>query len=151
MNDLALQLPLTYISEMSYKRITTPITVRFRDIDAMGHVNNSVFMTYFEEGRKVFLRDIFYINEPSQYPFILAKISCDYVRPINLDDGVALDIWVSTISGKSFKFIYKLFDPRDTAAIYAMGESVMVFYDYAGKKTIPLSDEFKKRIAEYCE
>ncbi len=136
---------------MSHKKITTPIIVRFRDIDAMGHVNNAAYMTFFEEGRKVFLRDIFHINEPSQYPFILAKISCDYMRPINLEDEVAMDVWVSDISRKSFKFIYKLFDSHNTTIIYAIGESVMVFYDYAGKKTIPLSDEFKNRIADYCE
>jgi acyl-CoA thioesterase FadM len=37
------------------EKISTHIEVRFRDIDSMGHVNNAVFLTYFEEGRKVFL------------------------------------------------------------------------------------------------
>jgi acyl-ACP thioesterase len=41
-----------------HKRVVADLTVRFRDIDAMGHVNNAVFFTFFEEGRSAFLRRV---------------------------------------------------------------------------------------------
>ncbi|MBU2497282.1 MAG: thioesterase family protein, partial [Proteobacteria bacterium] len=41
-----------------HKELITELAVRFRDIDAMGHVNNAVFFTYFEEGRKAFLEEV---------------------------------------------------------------------------------------------
>ena len=36
--------------------LTTGISIRFKDIDAMGHVNNALYFTYFEEARKSFLK-----------------------------------------------------------------------------------------------
>ncbi|MBL7226216.1 MAG: hypothetical protein ISS59_08770, partial [Desulfobacteraceae bacterium] len=47
-----------------HKKLNIDINVRFRDIDSMGHVNNAVFFTYFEEGRKAFLHTLFNIIEP---------------------------------------------------------------------------------------
>lgn len=135
----------------NHKTIIAPITVRFRDIDAMGHVNNALFLTYFEEGRKAFLDEVFGIIEPAQYPFILARISCDYLKPIGLEDAAALRVWVSDIGAKSFTFVYELFDPGNDTCVYAKGMSVMVYYDYDVKKAIPIPDGFKKKILEYCE
>lgn len=135
----------------NHKKNTVPITIRFRDIDAMGHVNNALFLTYFEEGRKAFLREVFGIIDPAQYPFILARISCDYLKPINLGDSIALHVWVSDIGSKSFTFVYELFDPENPSSVYAKGMSVMVYYDYDAKKTMPIPDGFKKKLREYCE
>ncbi len=127
------------------------MSIRFHDIDAMGHVNNALFLTYFEEGRKAFLHEVFGIIDPAQYPFILARISCDYLKPVGLDDSVSLRIWVSDIGTKSFTFVYELFDPENDSYVYAKGTSVIVYYDYDAKKTMPIPDAFKKKILEYCE
>jgi acyl-CoA thioester hydrolase len=135
----------------NHKKIKTQLVVRFRDIDAMGHVNNAVYLTYFEEGRKIFLTEVFGIREPGLYPFIMAKISCDYLRPISLDDSVSLHVWVSEIGSKSFKFVYELLDPDNDEIVYARGSSVNVCYDYEKKETIPISDSFKEKIIDYCE
>lgn len=75
------------------KKIITDITIRFRDIDSMGHVNNAVYFTYFEEGRKEFLRSLFNIVSPSEYNFILAHIRCDYLKPIRISDPISLHVW----------------------------------------------------------
>jgi len=83
------------MSRTKHKIVTTGIQVRFADIDAMGHVNNAVHLIYFEEGRKAFLREVLDIVDPSDYPFILAKISCEYKRPIRLEDPVEVKTWIS--------------------------------------------------------
>jgi acyl-CoA thioester hydrolase len=83
------------------RKVTTDITVRFSDIDAMGHVNNAVYLTYFEEGRKAFLGEAVGIVHPADYPFILARTVCDFVKPIRLEDRVALDVWISGIGKKA--------------------------------------------------
>ncbi len=127
------------------------LEVRFRDIDAMGHVNNALFMTYFEEGRKAFLREVFDITEPSRYPFILARIECDYLRPVSIDDGISVRVWVTGIGTKSFTFVYELFDPRRAGALYAKGSSVMVFYDYDAGRTTPMPDDFRRVLLAYSD
>ena len=91
---------------VEHKKVVTDIPVRFSDIDSMGHVNNAVYLTYFEEGRKNFVLSVFGIVHPEDYNFILAHISCDFLKPISISDMVTLEIWVGEIGGKRFDFIY---------------------------------------------
>ena len=128
---------------------STPIDVRFRDLDAMGHVNNAVFFTYFEEGRLAF----FTSNSPEKkfpgFDFILAHISCDYLKPVTIDDRLMLQIRVGKIGGKSFTFDYTVLDRSETGAIYATGKSVQVCYDYEKQETMPVPGRLSKLLEQY--
>ncbi|MBU0987706.1 MAG: acyl-CoA thioesterase, partial [Proteobacteria bacterium] len=80
---------------MNHNKIfTIDIEVRFRDLDAMGHVNNAVYFTYFEEGRKNFSHQVFNLSELSEFTFIMAHIRCDFLKPVKLSDRVTLQMWV---------------------------------------------------------
>jgi len=125
------------------------IEVRFRDLDAMGHVNNSVFFTYFEEGRKSFSRHVFHYNDPSEFTFILAHIRCDYLKPIKLNDRITLQMWVTDVGNKSFNFGYKLMDRSDDSVVFATGESVQVCYDYRAQKSMTIPNEMRAKLLEY--
>ena len=133
------------------KKVIHEIEVRFRDIDSMGHVNNAVFLTYFEEGRKVFLRDVLDIVNPKDYPFILAHIDCDFLRPVKLGDSPLLEVWIGRIREKSFAFKYRIVERSDGTAVYGKGESVMVLFDYKENKSIPIPKDFLEKILAYCE
>ncbi|HUU40823.1 MAG TPA: thioesterase family protein [Desulfatiglandales bacterium] len=134
-----------------HKKVLAKIDVRFKDIDSMGHVNNAVFLTYFEEGRKAFLRDVLNIVDPGDYPFILAHINCDFLKPVNLGDELAVEIWIGDLGRKSFRFKYHIIDRNDKSIIYAKGESVMVLFDYRKNITIPIPKYFLEKISEYSE
>jgi acyl-CoA thioester hydrolase len=134
-----------------HKKININIDVRFRDIDSMGHVNNAVFFTYFEEGRKAFLHTLFNIMHPEDYNFILAHISCDFLRPVKLDDSIMLQLWVGEIGEKRFNIKYSLVNSSDESIIYAKGKSVQVFFDYKKNKTAPISKYFMEKISNYIE
>jgi acyl-CoA thioester hydrolase len=123
-----------------------PVNIRFRDIDGMGHVNNAVFFTYFAEGRLALFQQ-FSMN--STFSFILAHISCDYLRPIMLNTRLSLEIWVKEIGMKSFGLGYKLADCSDGSITYANGESVQVCYDYAENKPVAVSAALKLKLIEY--
>lgn len=131
------------------KKFYTKIEVRFRDIDAIGHVNNAVFFTYFEEGRNAFFYDVFQISDPFDLPFIVAHISCDYLKPVKYISKVTLHIRVGEIRNKSFVFLYKLADRFDESVVYAKGESVQVAFDHKQNKTKVVSEELRKRLSEY--
>ena len=81
---------------------STPVNVRFRDLDAMGHVNNAVFFTYFEEGRLAFFTSTSPEKKFPGFDFILAHTSCDYLKPVTVNDRLVLQIRVAKIGGKSF-------------------------------------------------
>jgi acyl-CoA thioester hydrolase len=127
----------------------TEINVRFRDIDGMGHVNNAVFFTYFEEGRKAFFQNISAGSDLSIFPFILAHIGCDFLSPIKLDTRLSLEMWVKEIGTKSFELGYRLVDLADALMTYAKGESVQVCFDYGENKSIAVPAELKQKLTEY--
>ena len=125
------------------------IEVRFRDLDALGHVNNAVYFTYFEEGRKNFSKTEFQVSHPTDFAFIMAHIQCDYLRPVKLGDRVKLQMWVQNIGTKSFGFGYMLVDVADNTIVYATGESIQVCYDYSENKSIEVPIDMRERLSKY--
>jgi acyl-CoA thioester hydrolase len=135
----------------SGKIFSTNIDVRFRDLDALGHVNNAVFLTYFEEGRKKFSEKYFKVSDPSDFKFIMAHIRCDYIKPVLFVDKLTLHMWVKDIGTKSFAFEYKLVHESDESIVYATGESVQVCFDYKKNQSMAVSDETKKKLTLYLK
>lgn len=130
----------------SRKILKLDIDVRFRDLDALGHVNNSVYFTYFEEGRTTLFRKVF---GDVSFRFILAHACCDYIRPATLKDRLTLYMRVGKIGTKSFELQYELTDRKDTGTVFAKGESVQVCFDYEQNRSIPVSAALKDRLLEY--
>lgn len=121
-----------------------PIEIRFKDLDAMKHVNNAVMFTYFEEARKGFFLDLVHATTPGEFQFILAHIECDYLKPVHLQDRLLMKMWVGDIGKKSFTFHYRLVDERDPSIIFSTGKSVQVCYDYRAKRTVEVSTELRE-------
>ena len=130
---------------------STDIELRFRDVDAMGHVNNAVYFTYFETGRLQF----FYSGSQKEkfpgFEFILAHVSCDFIHPVTLDDHLTLRMWIKAIGSKSFKFHYQLTDAADPAITFATGESVQVCFDYQNNASVVISQELHAQLSVYLE
>ena len=125
------------------------IASRFNDIDAMGHVNNALIFTYFEEGRKALFYNAFGQLEADAFNFIMAHIECDFIRPIRLADQLLLDMWVPAIGTKSFGFGYVLLDAADNERLFAKGSSVQVCYDYNRRQSIPVPENLRKVLSAY--
>lgn len=128
---------------------STPINVRFRDLDAMGHVNNAVFFTYFEQGRLDLFNSASSENTFPGFDFILAHISCDYLKPVTIDDRLVLQIRVSNIGSKSFTFDYTIVNRNDADVLYATGKSVQVCYDYQAEATLSVPEDLHTLLLQY--
>ena len=135
----------------SNKLFSKNIDVRFRDLDALGHVNNAVFFTYFEEGRKHFSKKVFKVSKISDFKFIMAHIKCDFFKPIRFSDQVILKMWVKDVGTKSFSFEYRIVDFSDETRIYALGESTQVCYDYDKSRSIEIPVNMKERLTRYLK
>ena len=127
------------------------IDVRFRDLDALGHVNNAVYFTYFEEGRKSFFDNLYPERDLYDFRFILAHIRCDFIKQATLKDLLSLHITVGDIGRKSFKLFYELTERNDHEVVFAKSESVQVCFDYKSNATIQVSDDLKQQLSKYKE
>jgi acyl-CoA thioester hydrolase len=114
------------------------LSVRFRDCDAMGHVNHAVYFTYLEQCRLTFWREI--TGSPSPHTrVIIAHAECDYVAPAHFGDELEIGLAVEKIGRSSFTLRYGMTEVKSGRAI-ATGQTVMVSYDYEASAAVPLPD-----------
>ncbi|MCU1381754.1 MAG: thioesterase superfamily protein [Acidobacteria bacterium] len=114
------------------------LAVRFRDCDALGHVNHAVYLTYFEQGRLTFWRELTGTSSPHTR-VIIARAECDYRAPAHFGDELEVRVGVGDIGRSSFTLVYEIAHGVSSQLI-ASGKTVMVSYDYAAGTSIPLPD-----------
>lgn len=130
-------------------RHVTPITVRFRDIDALGHVNNAVFFTYLEMARVEYMRHVVFRTQShnlSEAGLILARIACDFEMPIFYGQAVEVGSRVAELRNSSFLVAQRI---EADGRLAATAEAVVVRYDYQAGVSVRISDEFRTRIGTF--
>ena len=129
-------------------RHRTRVEVRFRDLDAFGHVNNAVTTSYVEHGRIRYLRDVLGFSPVGEMPMILAMIQVDYHIPIYFGESVDVASRVDWIGTTSLAMSHRL-TAGDDAHEVARATSVLVAYDYAESKPMPVPQEWRSTVTEY--
>ncbi len=127
----------------------TPIDVRFRDLDAFGHVNNGVIFTFVETARVRYIADLG-IRLPQtgwhNLSFILAHINCDFRRPIFYGQKVEVGSRTVELGRSSFKLEHRVEADGELAA---EGYGVIVHYDYSAGRSVPLSQDLRVKIEAF--
>jgi acyl-CoA thioester hydrolase len=125
---------------------THSINIRFRDLDALRHVNNSVYLTYLEEARIAYMqeRQAGTLFDP-QHGTIMAHSEIDYRFPATLGDTLVIEMNVGIIRSSSFEFIYTLYRQSDRRVI-ATAMTVMVCYSYVLNTPVRLPNEWCKQL-----
>lgn len=122
-----------------------PVDVRFNDVDGLGHVNNAIYLTFFEHARMKFFTEEAGSTSEKDFPFILAHAALDYKTPIKMGTELDVRMWTSRIGGKSWDFDYEIVD-RKTKQPYATGKTVQVAYDYYLERSDMLDGQLKELI-----
>jgi acyl-CoA thioester hydrolase len=126
------------------------IEVRYGDLDPQGHVNNAKILTYIEQGRVFYLKQLKLWEGGSflNIGIILADVQITFRRVIQFGDPVRVGVRISRLGNKSMTSEYRLEDARDSSE-FASGTSVLVAYDYKNKRSIPIPDEWCKAIQQF--
>jgi acyl-CoA thioester hydrolase len=109
--------------------------VRFRDCDAMGHVNNAVFSTYLEQARIAVVGGL--------DTFILARVEIDFRAELHTGEDIEVRSRCTHIGTKSFDLTHEIWAGDRKVAD---AKSVMVGYDYAVGASAPLTDDQRRRL-----
>lgn len=94
-----------------------PIQVRWRDLDALGHVNNATFASYLEMARTAAWIELFGDRGAIDIPFFVMRLEIDYRRPVALDDEVLVWLRVGELRGASLVFEYVVEAGGEVAAV----------------------------------
>ena len=119
-------------------------TVRFRDLDGLGHVNNAVFLTYIEQARIAFLRHLGLVRSLEDMAMILARVEIDFRAEATVGDVVEISVRPSRFGTKSFDLEHELTVGN---RLVAEARSVLVAYDYARRESIVLPDDWRRKLA----
>jgi acyl-CoA thioester hydrolase len=111
--------------------------VRFRDCDAMGHVNNAVYSTYLEEARIGVLGAL--------GEFILARVEIDFRAELRAGEEVEVRSRCSRVGTKSFDFDHVI---SANGRVVAEAKSVLVSYDYGRGESVPVPEELRARLTD---
>lgn len=129
-------------------KATAEIIVRFADCDPMGHTNNAKYFTYMEQARVALFKSIFSVPvdsplKPEYFPFILAEISCRFLKPTYAENALMVIAEVKEVKNSSFFIEYEIIN-ANTKDVVATGKSAQVWYDYQSGKSTPIPDPFRK-------
>jgi acyl-CoA thioester hydrolase len=136
---------------------THRLEVRFRDCDPMGHVNNAVYLTYLEQARFHHWRASGIAKAAIASPassdaavadevpgVIVARAEIDFRRAAKHDDLLTINVGVAAIGRTSFTYEYEIVD--QSGALIATAKTVIVRFDYALGRPVPISEELKQAL-----
>ena len=128
----------------------TKIQIRFNDVDMAGHVHNSVYLNYFEQGRLDFFNLLADENwDWRKQGLILGRNEVDYLKPVKLFDEVFVRTSCDHVGTKSFTLSYELYCKEGKEEIiYTKGKSIMVCMNYTTEKTVNLFPEWRAKLEE---
>jgi len=129
------------VSEPSFT-VVHEIHPRFRDTDAMGHINNAVYITYLEVGRQAYWIALEKLKNYGNVPFILAHVTCDFRSDATMDETLEIALRCEWIGTKSFGFRYEIRE-KTTRRLVIEATTVQVCYDYDAKRSIPMPADLR--------
>ena len=126
-------------------QFSSDVQVRFRDIDAMGHVNNAIYATYVEQARTDYFDRVLDAGL-DDVSTVLASLELSYERPILLEQSVTVTIDVPGLGRSSLPMEYEVLADGERAAT---AKSVQVFLDPETGESAPIPERFRERITEF--
>ena len=123
------------------------VNVRWGDMDALGHVNNTRFFQYFEHVRVTWLRAVMGSDwKATGAGPVLAHTSCDFKRPVVYPADLVIDLYSTPPGRSSVETYYEARLPNDDAPLCAVGRATVVWVDFATGGPTPLPDGFREAI-----
>lgn len=130
----------------------TKIQVRYADLDAQWHVNNTRFLTYIEQGRFEYYQHLGLFDGKNflDLRMIIADVHVSYKAPIYLNQKIRVGTRVSRIGTKSITFESVIEDEK-TGLVCATGEVVGVCYNFHAHESLPVPEEWRRKLSEFEE
>jgi acyl-CoA thioester hydrolase len=122
--------------------------VRFGDLDAMRHLNNVVFLRYFETARIAYLRELVPSHDPAHpegdaFGLIFAECHINYRSPVHFDEEVSVICSIGNVKRSSFRVEFEM---RVGSRLAAEGYGVLVGFDYETQAAAQLPDSLRETL-----
>jgi acyl-CoA thioester hydrolase len=126
-------------------RFVQPVEVRFRDLDALGHVNNVVYLTYMESARIAWWVRVTGRPDFRDMTMILARTEIDYRAPATYGDRLEVGVRCASMRRSSFVLEFRI-EEQGSARLVAEARKVLVHYDYEAGRSTPIPPDLRERM-----
>jgi len=125
-----------------------PCEVTWRDLDAIGHVNNAVYFSYFEWARTKYWFELESGGSTAtDLNFIVARAECDFRLELGLTERIEIGVRISEMRNSSLDFVYEI--RKSGGLVAATGKVVVVLIDWKTKSKLPITPELRARVLEF--
>ncbi|MBI2751408.1 MAG: acyl-CoA thioesterase [Burkholderiales bacterium] len=120
---------------------TMLVPIRWGDMDAMGHVNNTLYLRYMESARIELMEGSGFAVNPVGEGFVIANIFCNFIRQLEYPGEVLVRTYIGAIGRSSFDMYHELLRTDDAGGtVYANGGATLVWLDFPKQKSQHLPD-----------
>lgn len=119
------------------------LQVRWGDMDALGHVNNTEYLRYFEQSRIEWLDGLGYRTMGEGAGPILAKATVTFLKPVVYPCEIEVRLFATRVGNTSFTYSSDIVNGRDTTERFTEGEFVIVWFDYPSGKAVPVPEKLR--------
>lgn len=140
---------LRQITDLDNFRHRADVQLRFNDVDILGHVNNTVYFSFYDMGKALYFHDVRADSfSYTHVDTIIANINCAYLEPIYFGEQIEVLTRCQHIGQKSFTLIQALRE-KETGHIKSICETIMVSYDPEQKVSTNLPETWREAFRAY--
>jgi len=118
----------------------TRIAIRWGDMDAMGHVNNTTYFRYLETARIDWMRSIGCAIDPTGEGFLIINAFCTFHKQLEYPGEALVKMYTSDVGRSSFESWATISRTDDPEVVYASGGATTVWVDFPKQKSAPIPD-----------
>ena len=134
------------LNDFHYK---TTLPIRFADIDSFGHVNNAIYLTYFEIARSSYWTEVVQWDWETM-GIIIGRAEVNFIKPINLNDQVLAYVRTSRIGNSSFDLEYVLVKVNNgVEEVCTTGSTVCIAFDYSLNQSSAIPEAQKLKMITF--
>lgn len=126
-----------------------PLQLRFNDIDSLGHVNNSVYFTFYDLGKSRYFETVKKQSiDWRKADVVIANVNADFLSPIYSYEQIAVETCCTEIGNRSFRLLQRIVNTT-TGEVKGICRTIMVGFDVEAGVSAPISDEWKDAIRQF--
>jgi len=127
-----------------------PVTVRWADMDALGHVNHAKYFTYLESCRTAFFEAVklWRFREHPRQGIAVVHAQCNFREQVRYPAELEVGLRVTRVGGKSFTLEYGIFR-KGTDEVVGDGSTVAVWMDFDASRALPIGPDMRRLLEAY--
>lgn len=136
------------IENLDYK-VSLPIQIRFSDIDSLGHINNNIYLSFFDLGKADYYDKMRGSSVSwTEGAIVIAHLEMDYLSPIFYKEQIIVQSKIVRVGDKSGEFIQQLVNTK-TNQVKCVCKSVFVYIDAQTQKPASIPYVWREAISKF--